>query len=155
MTESPDVGSPLEPRTRLFTPEEANLLVPVLERIMRRMDTKLAQLKEIRDLLDDQKAYWGPRIMEAPAAEREARGRHLRELRTLKASLESDLRRIRRMGCEMKDPYLGLIDFRALMDGRLVFLCWQRGESRVGHWHTLEGGYASRKRLSEGPRAER
>src|SRR3990172_2395526 len=37
---------------------------------------------------------------------------------------------------------LGLVDFHARIGGDLAYLCWQRGESQVAHWHSLEGGFA-------------
>ena len=50
-------------------------------------------------------------------------------------------------GCLVKDIGRGLVDFYALSGDRLIFLCWQLGERTVGHWHTLEGGFAARQPL--------
>ena len=51
----------------------------------------------------------------------------------------------------VKDIDRGLIDFPAFHAGREVFLCWERGEPDVEHWHELDAGYAGREPLGEGP----
>jgi hypothetical protein len=48
-------------------------------------------------------------------------------------------------GCVPKSIGEGLIDFFALKDDRLVFLCWKQGEDGISAWHTLEGGYGGRR----------
>lgn len=47
-----------------------------------------------------------------------------------------------------------LLDFPAqTYDGRLIFLCWREGESELGFWHELDGGYLGRTPiLPGGPR---
>jgi hypothetical protein len=50
---------------------------------------------------------------------------------------------------QIKDLERGLIDFPALMDGREVFLCWEKSEDDIEYWHELDAGYAGRERLSE------
>ena len=43
----------------------------------------------------------------------------------------------------------GLIDFPTTFEGRWVLLCWKRGESTVGYWHEVDGGYAGRQEISD------
>ena len=57
------------------------------------------------------------------------------------------LRSIHERGAVVKDLEQGLIDFYALSGDRLIFLCWRLGETEIAHWHTLEGGFASRQPL--------
>lgn len=47
-------------------------------------------------------------------------------------------------GCVPKSIQDGLVDFFALKEGRLVFLCWKQGEDCIRAWHSLEGGYSGR-----------
>ena len=54
---------------------------------------------------------------------------------------------IQELGCELKDLDQGLIDFPSYRDGKLVYLCWKRGEPRVEFWHDIEAGFAGRQRL--------
>ena len=39
----------------------------------------------------------------------------------------------------------GLIDFYGVIDSRLVFLCWKRGEKGVEYYHHLEDGFPGRQ----------
>ena len=55
---------------------------------------------------------------------------------------------MKKLKVELKDPFIGLIDFPCLMDGREVYLCWRLGEPELAHWHELDSGFAGRKRIS-------
>jgi hypothetical protein len=48
---------------------------------------------------------------------------------------------------QIKDIERGLIDFPSLRDGREVFLCWEKGEEDIEHWHDLDSGFAGREPL--------
>jgi len=61
--------------------------------------------------------------------------------------IQDGLDQVVRLGGTPKDLSLGLVDFPALRDGRVVNLCWRHGETAVGWWHSLDEGYAGRKRL--------
>jgi hypothetical protein len=50
-------------------------------------------------------------------------------------------------GLVVRDIDRGLVDFPSLSDGEEIFLCWERGEDRVAHWHGLEEGYSGRQPL--------
>lgn len=56
---------------------------------------------------------------------------------------------ISEQGAELKDPDMGLLDFRALMNGREVLLCWRLGEERIGFYHELDQGFKQRRALDE------
>jgi hypothetical protein len=47
----------------------------------------------------------------------------------------------------IKDLERGIVDFPAIVAGREVFLCWERGEDDIEFWHDIDGGYAGRERL--------
>ena len=50
-------------------------------------------------------------------------------------------------GAVLEDIRGGLVDFRTRHRGEIVWLCWRFGESEVGHWHGMQGGFAARKTL--------
>src|SRR3954447_9066545 len=52
------------------------------------------------------------------------------------------------IGVQLKDADTGLLDFPAVRDGEEVLLCWRVGESAVEFWHSLEDGYARRRRIN-------
>ena len=49
------------------------------------------------------------------------------------------------VGCQFKGFEDGLVDFYALRDDRLVFLCWKLGEAHITHWHEVDAGIAGRQ----------
>ena len=57
--------------------------------------------------------------------------------------------RIDGLGLTLRDIEHGLVDFPALVAGRQVWLCWQRGETAIGFWHDLETGFSGRRPLAE------
>ncbi len=140
---------------RLFTLAEANALLPRLTEIFRRIDPKLARLREIQDLVEDAEAYWHSKGEGMPAAERAGYERLVELEETAKVDLSSEVQAIQALGCELKDMQQGLIDFPGIVEGRLAYLCWQRGEAHVEFWHALEAGFAGRKPLSPDAQAER
>ena len=51
-------------------------------------------------------------------------------------------------GVIVRDIQMGLIDFPAVRDGQLIFLCWRRGEAlRIDWWHPTNTGIAGRRPL--------
>ena len=50
-------------------------------------------------------------------------------------------------GAIVKDIDQGLVDFLAVREGEEILLCWRLGEDEITHWHSLEEGFAGRKRL--------
>ena len=79
------------------------------------------------------------------------------ELAQIEDELEKDSLRLqeyvaelRQLGVEPKSAPEGLVDFPAMMDGRLVYLCWKYGEPEVVYWHDLDAGFAGRQPLTAG-----
>jgi hypothetical protein len=120
-----------------FTQDEANALLDELRPLVEQMRTAHATLRASQARLHDlmEKAVLGggsripPELMHA--------GTHL----------EKAVMAIQRHGVVIKDVSVGLLDFPSERDGRPVFLCWKPGESAVGYWHDIEGGYAGRQPL--------
>jgi len=57
--------------------------------------------------------------------------------------------RIQDSGVLVKDLDMGLVDFPSLLDGEEIYLCWKLGEDRIGFWHGIDEGFASRKPLDD------
>jgi hypothetical protein len=53
------------------------------------------------------------------------------------------------LGIELKNIEMGLIDFPALRNGEVVFLCYHLDEPEISTWHHLESGFAGRQPLDE------
>lgn len=56
---------------------------------------------------------------------------------------------LEKIGCELKDYQVGLVDFPAQLRGREVCLCWKLGEDRVEYRHEIGAGCADRKPITD------
>ncbi len=128
---------------RLFTIEEANALLPALRELLAEMQARKRELDTASALLETEleRSSGNGHGMSAEMAA--ARGKTQEEGRALEALLG----RIDELGCELKGIEEGLIDFRSMRDGRVVYLCWRLGEESIGYWHDLETGFAGRQPL--------
>jgi hypothetical protein len=126
---------------KLFSPEKANALIPVLAPIVEELWLKRRELAI--KLLEFDPALRGGRL-ERPSDRRSAR-----RFTELKAEIVRLMNRIEAYGCVVKNLDLGLLDFPALRDGRPIYLCWKAGESTLGHWHGTDEGFANRKPLDD------
>jgi hypothetical protein len=129
---------------KVFTVEQANAMLP----LVRAITTDLAELA--REVMERRE-----RLSRLSAGRQPSRDPYAEEVAQIEEELEKDRARLqgfvdelRELGVEPKNGPDGLIDFPAMMDGRLVFLCWKLGETEVLHWHELEAGFAGRQSLT-------
>lgn len=130
--------------SRLFTLGEAEALLstltPILEAIRDANREISASDAELTRALGPTRS--NGHGVDAAAVER------LRDAGTRSAAiLRARLAELEELGVELKDPEMGLIDFRAERDGRIVYLCWRLGEARIDWWHDLDAGFVGRQRL--------
>lgn len=130
---------------RLYSPDEADALVPHLEAAfdtiahLRRQLT--AYVRELETLGIDLGEPIPPELLARPEVEALV-SRALKEhglIREQLAALEA-------MGVEVK-ALDGLCDVRSRHDGRVVYLCWRQGEPGFNHWHELDTGFDGRQRV--------
>jgi hypothetical protein len=129
---------------RLFTPQEANALLPSVEPLVGRMRESALALAETRPALEGlAERAAGAGGTRPTAAERSARDRFA----AAQLTLVETLRELSELGVWVKDAERGLIDFPCLRDGEVVELCWLHGEPAVAHWHHVGEGFAGRRPL--------
>lgn len=130
-----------------FTIEEATRALAEIRPRMERLVPAKADLDALRSRIDVLKLAVAGASRENPDAQEL---QTLEERRTrLADAIEREIAAIHAYGCQVKDLDQGLVDFHALAGDRLVFLCWQLGEPEIRHWHTLDGGFASRQPLHQ------
>lgn len=122
---------------KTFTVDEADRYVPQLEILIAEMIAARDAMKEKAPALENMLTHAGGNGGNKTASE------YLLLLQRFNAA--HDL--IREIGCEFKDLDQGLIDFPSIRDGRLVYLCWKRGEPRIMYWHELDTGFVGRQKL--------
>lgn len=127
---------------RLFTLREAEATLPLVRRIV----TDVLQAhRRWRELVTQYELLAAP--LTAGNAE-PAEVRAVREAADGEAHrINAFLTEMSEIGCMFKGFEAGLVDFYALREDRLVFLCWKLGEDHIGHWHEVEAGYDGRHPL--------
>jgi len=139
------------PRTdppHLWTVDEANARLPALGELLPRLRGWVSRLGEVHTEVERLGEFWGPEVDSLDHVDHEIKLRLDTEWKNLTRRLEESLAALRSEGIEVKNLETGLLDFYALHDGEVVFLCWQYGEEEVGFYHTLTGGFANRRPLA-------
>lgn len=125
---------------RIFSLDEAERTLPLVRRIV--VD------------LQHEYALWRAAVGEFELVSAGSRGDEKtppevvaaeKEVATLAERVAALLDELEQVGCIAKGIEAGLIDFYALRDDQLVFLCWRLGEERITHWHELDTGVDGRQ----------
>jgi len=128
---------------RRFSHEEADALLPEIA-------PRLVQLRDLKRKNDETRSavneLQGKLKTNGNSMDIEI-SRLSQALQSTGAAINGLIERVTRLGVEVKDLEMGLVDFRGERDGREVYLCWKLGEERVSFWHELNTGYASRQPL--------
>jgi hypothetical protein len=133
-------------KRKYFTAAQANAMLPLLRAILRDV-TELAH--ELRDRHDRLQGLLGKKDDNLGPAYREEVEEIQTEFEKSREKMQDFLHELDGLGIELKDPFVGLVDFRCIMDGREVYLCWRLDEPDVAHWHELNAGFAGRQKLME------
>jgi hypothetical protein len=142
----------VELTVRAFTVEQANALIPALERALARLRERRDTIGERTDKLQVLDAIWGEKVMAPSNPDHgefvEHRGEIAQALADIDALVTSEI-----LGRGLRFPAggleHGLIDFPTTFEGRWVFLCWRSTEPCILAWHEIHGGFAGRRVLRE------
>jgi len=128
---------------RLFTVERANSALPLVRRIMADIVKEHPQWRDLVARYELAAAGARPEWGESE----EMLGLR-RQIDALAVRINGYLAELAQVGCELKDIDQGLVDFHALYQGRLVYLCWRNGEDAITHWHERDAGFAGRQAIT-------
>lgn len=131
---------------RLFTVDEANQRLPLVQAIVRDIVNLFRDVQERRERLVNVKQLRG----DSTASNRfysEELDQVEEELLKDEQKLAAFIQELQELGVEFKDPVLGLVDFPSQMDDRIVHLCWKLDEPEVLFWHELDAGFSGRQSL--------
>ena len=135
-------------RNKIFSVDEANGLLPALETALASLSETARQATALRREIEVLHAIAASGADEDSEDVRALRSKE-RAQATLLERFRTDLAGIAHHGCILRDLVLGLVDFYTMSHGRVVCLCWRRGEARIEHWHPLDEGFSGRRPLSE------
>jgi hypothetical protein len=124
---------------KYFTRDEAETLIPELERIFEAVaelaaqaEMKAVSLRARREADDPDEA--------AAAIERA-------QLQFLTQGINDWMQKITALGALPKGVAPALVDFPSRLDGGEVYLCWKLGEKKLAFYHTADEGFSNRKPL--------
>jgi hypothetical protein len=131
-------------KKKFFTPIEANKMLPLVRAIVK-------DIVDLANALRDRQAR-----LEKLQDDGVARGLLTAEqLEEEQAALEKDQDRLQELvteltnlGVELKDFFMGLVDFPGQIEGREVCLCWKLGEAELAWWHETNSGFQGRQPLT-------
>ena len=134
-------------KQRTFTLDEAQVLLPVLESLLRRS----IEGKQLVEKIDAEFQEVSQRIFLAGGTRVD-----IAHLAVRKGEKEKALQRVKdalaeidSTGVQVKDLDVGLLDFPCLVNDQLILLCWKMGEKQITHWHGTEEGFGGRKPIDE------
>ena len=132
---------------KLFTVEQANAVLPLVRAITSDLVRLSREVTERRERL----------ALLSAGRSASAKDPYTEELAQIEEELDKDteqlqayVEELRELGVEPKSGPEGLVDFPAMIDERIVLLCWKLGESEVLHWHELDAGFRGRQSLVAG-----
>lgn len=135
---------------KYFTIDEANHALPLVRAIVADIVRQYHEITERKERL----AQIQKSRRSKPRAPGDLYGE---EVAQVEEDIEKDIgilqgyiEELEGLGVEIKDLSKGLVDFRSLMEGREVYLCWLLGEEEITHWHELDAGFAGRQSLLAG-----
>jgi hypothetical protein len=125
-----------------FTVDHANRTLPLVRRIVEDIVREHRRWQEAIVELDLLASGARSELPDPRASALE------REIQAIAREIDACEGELKKLGIQLKDRRIGLIDFPSELDGRRVLLCWRLGELSVQFWHDEDAGYAGRQPLS-------
>ena len=122
---------------KYFTREEAEALIPELERIFEAV-AELSAQAEVKALSVRKRRDEGDADPAASAIERS-------QLQFLAQGINDWMQKIVELGALPKGVAPALVDFPGRIDGTDVYLCWLLGEKTLTFYHGMDEGFSNRK----------
>jgi hypothetical protein len=132
---------------RTFTLDEAQMLLPVLESLLKQAIQGKKLIEEVDAELQETAhrvfLNGGTLVNVIRLARRKAeREKAIHRVKDAVAEIDAT-------GVQVKDLDIGLLDFPCQVEGETILLCWKLGEPGITHWHSTTDGFAGRKPIDD------
>lgn len=139
------------PGVRIYSTSEANDLIPALQISLAAIGNIRTELEDLLGKLSGDDPGKVVALLRGEGDPRPEQEEAIVRVQVLVLELGQAVEGIAALGVIVEDLEPGLIDIPAEMDGRLVLLCWQFGEPKIGWYHEPGEGLAERVPLPEAP----
>jgi len=132
---------------RAFTLDEAQMLLPILESLLRQAINSKKLIEDVDGELQETAhrvfLSGGMMLNVVHLARRKAeREKAIRRVKDALAEIDAT-------GVQVKDLDIGLLDFPCKVEGETLLLCWKLGELAITHWHGTNEGFVGRKPIDQ------
>ena len=125
-------------------------MVPKLTRAFDDIDQIRNRLKTIKGKMDVLEMIWGDEVRAETNPDFREHSHYLEEIEQAKKEFDKTVRRIgEEYEGSVKSVEQGLVDFYGVIESRLVYLCWQRGEKSIEYYHHLDEGFPGRQPIPD------
>jgi hypothetical protein len=142
---------------RVFTIDEANSLLPVLEEVFKTIDFRKSKIREQGQKLEVLSLLWGDQLADPSSPDYDNYLLHKRAIANDVSEIEGLIQK-EIVGRGIRFPVggieNGLVDFPTTYRGRWVYLCWRSGEPELLYWHETDAGYQGRQIITDEHRNE-
>lgn len=132
---------------KTFTLEEAQLLLPTIEALLKQAMEARAEAESLEDELQQlaRRIFLaGGTMVNVGEVQRQKAA-----LAGLVQRVKDSLQEMDAIGVQVKDLDTGLLDFPAYLGDEIVLLCWKLGEPKIEFWHAIEAGFRGRQPVDE------
>jgi hypothetical protein len=135
---------------RYFSVGEVDRMVPKLERIFVQVLQLRAAMRTEEVKLEKAGVRLSPELLERESSREAGPVRTAKMMfRAYYETLTERLAEVERLGGEVKDLEIGLVDFLARRGAQDILLCWKLGERSVEHWHPVDSGFRGRQPIDD------
>jgi hypothetical protein len=132
---------------RTFTLDEAQMLLPILESLLKQAISAKKLIESVDGELQDTAhrvfLNGGTMLNVVHLARRKAeRERSIRRIKDALSEIDAT-------GVQVKDIDIGLLDLPCKVDGEILLLCWKLGEPTITYWHGTNEGFTGRKPIDQ------
>jgi hypothetical protein len=124
-------------KKRIFSREEADALLPELEKCLRLLRTKKEAYSRTHDLLFMHELVCAAERTNGLLEEKDDLEDGIHALEEAIEDLAKDVDAIFAMGCLLRNIEKGHVEFFGALEGRPVYFSWQLGEPRISHYRPL------------------
>ena len=125
-------------KSKTFTLQEADALLPELEKSLKLLRTKKEAYSRTHDSLFMHELVCAAERSNGLPEEKDDLEAGIRTLEEAIEGLAGDVEAIFELGCVLRNIERGHVEFFGTHDGQEVYFSWQLGESCVGHYRRPE-----------------